>query len=124
VTDTYRHKSTGLEVQALQVDFETVDRIANWAQAQVVEEIDPISKTTQEGLNIKTPDGKKRASRGSYVVGVKGRFYVVGEEGFEEAYEPVQVRHQAASRAPEVYEMSPTDDPFEGMTRFNDGPRP
>lgn len=122
---TYRHKDTGLVVQAMQVNDETVDKISNWANgAQIVEEINPVTRDIQEALNVKTPDGTKRASKDSYVVGVNGRFYVVGKEGFESAYEPDNVPHQPASRATEQYERSLLTDPFEGMTRFNEGPKP
>lgn len=123
--DWYKHKGTGLQVQALEVNPETIDRLANWTQGQIVEEINPISKSTQEGLNIRKAKSQlKRASRGHFVIGVNGNFYIVGPEGFHEAYEPFQITEQPASRALEEYEVSPLSDPFEGMTRFDSGPRP
>ena len=122
--DKHKHIGTGLVVEALQVGPETVDRMANWAQCQIVEEINPITRDTQEALNVKTPDGKKRASRGDYVIGVNGRFYVVGEPGFLASYEPYITTPQPASRADEEYTASPFDDPFKDMTRFNEGPKP
>lgn len=86
----YVKSQTGLVVEALQVNEETVDVISNWASARIIEETDPISGEKLEALNVPTPDGTKRASRGNYVVKMNGRFFVAPGQQFERMYQPVQ----------------------------------
>lgn len=85
----YKNKKTGIVVDAMQVNENTVDEIANWTQSQIVEERDALTGEASEGLNIKTPDGKRRASRGAYVIKHGDYFYVSGGAKFEAKYEVV-----------------------------------
>ena len=120
----YQKKNGTVVVEACQVSMETVDKIANWAQAQIVEEQDAIHGEASEGLNIKTPAGKVRASAGAFVVKTGDNFYVIAPGLFEKQYsmiEPIEPQ-QRATRAME--EPPLTSDPFAGMTRFSEGPKP
>lgn len=83
----YRKRGSQIIIEAMKLSDDSVDKIANWAQAQIVEEKDALTGEASEGLNVKTPYGKKRASRGMYVVKFSGEFYVAAESSFESMYE-------------------------------------
>lgn len=84
----YRKKGhRDIFVEALQLTEDNVDTLANWTQAQIVEEMDALTHEVSEGLNIKTPNGKKRASQGMYVVKHGGYFYVSNPGAFEAQYD-------------------------------------
>lgn len=89
--ESYRKKDNRQIVHAELLTEDSVDRIANWSQSQIVEEKDALSGEAQEGLNVKTPQGKKRASLGDYVVEHAGSYYVVSESQFESLYDKVHV---------------------------------
>lgn len=83
----YRHRTKGVIVEAMKLDENNVDNIANWAQAQVVEEKDAITGDAMvESLNIKTPDGVRRCQPGQYVVMHNEHFFVATPARFEELY--------------------------------------
>lgn len=84
-----RKGSSNAIVEAVKVSSESVNEIAKWARAQVVEELDALTGDATEGLNVKTPDGKRRASRGMYVIKHGSRFYVAGGNRFESMYEAI-----------------------------------
>jgi hypothetical protein len=86
----YMNKSNGIFVEAVQLTQDNVDAVANWTQSQVVEERDMLHDTIFEGLNVKTPEGKKRCSQGMYVVKVNGNFYVTGAVAFDMQYESIR----------------------------------
>lgn len=119
----WKKKRSEVTVEACLVTEDSVNTIANWAQAQVVEEKNALSDDAREALNVKTPEGKKRASHGTYVVKHGDNFYVLAKADFELRYEPV-----IDIPLPEVVTIeehkSLINDPFEGMTRFEEGPRP
>lgn len=88
--DRYRVKKTGVFVEAAQLTEDNVDKIANWTQGQIVEEIDPITGEQQEGINVRTRDGyRTRLSRGAYVISTVDSFLVVGASAFDQLYEKV-----------------------------------
>lgn len=124
--ETYTMRGTKIAVQAALVGDDDIDEIANWCGGQVVEEKDALSGETVEGLNVKTPTGRKRASAGDYVVKHGNSFQVFTESQLLAKFNlgvPLseQVKEQKNWRHP----INPlTQDPFEGMTRFNDGPKP
>lgn len=119
----YVHKQKHLIVEAVQLTEDNIDMVSNWANgAQIVAEKDSFTHEAFEGLNIKTPKGKVRASRGQYVVKYEGHFFVANAGTFESLYshfEPIQQQKSSAVRP-----VNPIKDPFEGMTRFNEGPKP
>lgn len=122
----YVKKGTTIVVDAAKVGSENVDEIANWAQAQIVEEKDALTHRASEGLNVKTPSGKRRASRGAYVVKWAEHFFVVPGSDFEATYTPV-VPMNLVSRIVTSSDRVPDElvqDPFEGMPRFSEGPKP
>ncbi len=85
----YKKKDGVVIVEALKLgDGDNVDKIANWAQAQIVTERHAITGDPTEGLNVKTPEGKKRCSIGMYVIRVptSGQFFVMGGARFEALY--------------------------------------
>jgi hypothetical protein len=86
---TYRNKSNGVLAEAIKLEGSNVDKVANWCQAQIVEERDMYHDTMFEALNVMTSDGKKRCSQGMYVVKVADDFYVTGGVAFERLYEVV-----------------------------------
>lgn len=83
---TFSKKVGGQIVQAMQLTDDNVSALANWAQAQTVEEMDAITHEAVDALNVKTPDGIKRCSIGSYLVKKGAFFYVVGGQKFESLY--------------------------------------
>lgn len=130
----YKKRRSEIVVEACQVNEDTVDEIANWAQAQIVDEKRADSEETREGLNIKTPGGKARASQGMYVVKHNGEFHVMNSFDFEQRYEAIEEVQLPDAPIMQVtveedrYGIQGienlTNDPFEGMTRFGEGPRP
>lgn len=97
----YAKKSSGLFVEAARVSEDSVEEIASWTGGQIVEERDAITHQAIEGLNITTPEGRKRASWGAYVFKIGDEFFVAPGGQFEALY----------SRVPEV-EIA--RDPFNG----------
>lgn len=85
----YRNKQNNVIVEAVKLDQNNVDAVANWTQSQVVEERDMQHGTIFEGLNVRTLEGRKRCSQGMYVIRVVGQdnFYVSGGVAFEQLYE-------------------------------------
>lgn len=89
-TSRYQHKTKGLYVEAALLTDDNASEISNWAGgAQVVEETDAFTHARQEGLNIKTPDGNRRASVGMYVVKFEDQFFVAKPGTFAANYNPV-----------------------------------
>lgn len=104
-----------LKLQAVMLTENNTDEVANWTQAQIVIEQHPISGEESEGLNVKTPHGKERASRDDYIVCVGGNFHVVKRGAFEMQYSPVTTMVDGELKvASTKREFS---DPFEGMNR-------
>lgn len=85
----YQKKGTLIVVEALKLSVDNVAEIANWAQAQIVEEKDALNHESFDALNIKTPDGSRRCSVGMYVVKHDEYFFVAWGSQFESLYEPV-----------------------------------
>lgn len=84
----YKRKGTAAVVEAAQLTEDNASEISNWAGgAQVVEEGVSHSDEVMEGLNIKTPDGFRRASRGMFVIKFNEQFYVGQPGKFAETYE-------------------------------------
>jgi hypothetical protein len=87
---SYRKKGQGFLVEAAYLTEDNASEISNWAGgAQVVEEQIAHSDEKLEGLNVKTPEGTKRASVGMYVIKYGDDFYVSKAGAFEQNYEPV-----------------------------------
>lgn len=120
------HKKKLLVLEAVKLTEDNVDVIANWTGAQIIEEKDALSHETFEALNIKTPGGIKRASQGMYVAKFDGHFFVASAGNFESLYSPFEpikkVERVEDFKARQRAKM--IKDPFEGMTRFGEGPKP
>ncbi len=85
----YQKKGTMIVVEALKLGEDNVAEIANWAQAQIVEEKDSLNHEAFDALNVKTPDGSRRCSQGMYVI-KHGQYFFVGHgTQFESLYEPL-----------------------------------
>lgn len=127
----YQKRRSSIIVEACQVNENTVDAIANWAQAQIVEERRADTDESREGLNIKTPGGKVRASDGMYVVKHNGEFHVMTGHDFEVRYDAiidVKTPEPDKEGRHKDYGIQGIEnlitDPFQDMTRFGEGPRP
>lgn len=122
--DKYTNKTGSLILEAVQVLADNVSEISNWANgAQIVTEKDALSGDPLEALNVKTPDGMKRASRGAFVVKYGNSLAVVDETKFLSKYKLVS----GTPKPPEIIERkatSPVKDPWKGITRMNEGPKP
>lgn len=86
----YRRKGSAVEIEAAQLLEDNASEISNWAGgAQVVEETLAHSDEKLEGLNVKTPEGTKRASFRMFVVKFNDQFYVVQPGVFSDNYEEI-----------------------------------
>lgn len=103
------------KVQAVMLTPDNTDEIANWTQAQVVMEQHPFEGENMEGLNVKTPGGKKRASQGDYIVHAAGSFHVVARGSFELQYNPVVILEEDGPKP--VSTKRVFSDPFEKIDR-------
>lgn len=120
--ESYIRKGTkNLRVEAAQVGVDDIDAIANWCGAQIVEEKDALTGQASEALNVKTPTGRKRASAGFYVIKHGDTTQVLSAGEFRSHFRPVETPQAPVPAKPR---HPVTNDPFEGMTRFNEGPKP
>lgn len=120
------HKKKLLVLEAVKLTEDTIDMIANWTGAQIIEEKDALNNESYEALNIKTPGGMKRVSQGMYVAKFDGQFFVANAGTFESLYspfEPIRKVEREENLKIKARQKLITD-PFEGMTRFGEGPRP
>lgn len=86
----FKHKTKPIEVEAALLTEDNASEISNWAGgAQVVEEEHALLHTKTEGLNIKTPDGTRRASVGMYVIKLGDQFFVSQPGNFAANYLPL-----------------------------------
>lgn len=86
----YKHKTKPIQVEAALLTEDNASEISNWAGgAQVVEEENALTHARSEGLNVVTPDGKRRASVGMYVVKLDDQFFVAQPGSFTTNYEPI-----------------------------------
>lgn len=86
----YKHKTKPIQIEAALLTEDNASEISNWAGgAQVVEEEHALTHTKTEGLNIVTPDGKRRASVGMYVIKFDGQFFVAQPGAFASNYIPL-----------------------------------
>lgn len=106
-------KSPAVMVHAELLTEDNVDRLANIAQAQVIEEGTGGIKV--EALNIKTPNGKERLHQGMYLIKVGSDFYTAQAVNFEQRYEQVITLEEAQL-------TMPTDDPWEDIPRIKEVP--
>lgn len=110
----YHRKSLpGVIVEAVMMTEENVDELANWAQAQVVQE-GRVGDVMKEGLNIRTPNGRERLHIGMYLVKHAGRFYTAPATDFERQY----VVHVKPSNPTPIHKDIRIDNPWEGIPRI------
>lgn len=86
----FMKKDSGFVVEAAKVGDSDINELANWAHAYVVEEKDALTHEVFEALNVRTPEGTKRASHGMYVIKVEGHIFVSQPGAFEDKYSLVQ----------------------------------
>lgn len=121
-------RKTSIVVEAIKLTEDTVDVIANWAKGQIVEEQHPLTGEVVEGININTTSGRKRLSQGMYVIKSTAGFHVSQPGAFEATYIPVEQKKphptskDETSNRDSVHKMK--TDPWDGITRFNEGPKP
>lgn len=88
--DQYKKKIGGVIIEAVKLTEDNIDKVANWCGAQVVEEHDALQHDTIfEALNVRTPNGRVRASQGYYVIRVGRDFFVQNGTSFENMYDKV-----------------------------------
>jgi hypothetical protein len=127
VMDLFKNKTGSLVVEAVQVGEDNASEISNWANgAQIIEEKHPLTGQGIEGLNIKTASGMKRASFGDWVIKYGSLFTVAPADQFMSKYTPVvsEVAEVMSNPEPTPIAKAMSSDPFEGMTRFGEGPKP
>lgn len=79
-----------IEVDAVRLNEANAQEVAAWCHGELVEEIDPEHPDEkQPGINLRTPNGMKRASLHAYVVSYGRQFFTASNRHFEEVYEPV-----------------------------------
>lgn len=125
--DRYVNRSKGVFVEAIKLTNDNADTVSNWCGGQIVEMRDAINHDeVTEGLNIKTPHGMKRLVPGMYLLQYQGEFYLAQGAQFEANYDRMTpLGQQTLTPPPPKEEPKPlTKDPFEGMTRMNEGPKP
>ncbi len=87
-----RYKDLGaIEVEAAQITSDNVKDLTAFCGGLIVEELNPFdTHQTFVGINVPTPDGRRRASEGDYVVrNHNGEFRVFKHGAFLSMYEPV-----------------------------------
>ncbi len=123
----YRRKAVSGEVlvQAVCLSPENVGEVANWSNAQLVEEIDSLNNQKFDALNMPTPRGKVRVQLGDFVVCVAGEFVKAAPSEFRKLYEPIGSPHEPKRRGDgplsSVVDLTtttnPTANPWEGIPR-------
>jgi hypothetical protein len=58
----------GNPVQVMMLSRELAATAAAWCDGVPTEEMDPFSNATYPAVNVRTPDGAKRASLGDYII--------------------------------------------------------
>ena len=88
----YKHKETGVEVEAVQLTKENASEVADWVVGKEVEEIDALDASRHYvGLNFISWDGMARASEGDYIIkDPVGSFLSRWPEAFEANFEKVE----------------------------------
>lgn len=109
-------RSPAVIVEAVQLNAENVDEVANWAQAQIVSEGEG-RDLMHEALNVKTPNGKERLHPGMYLVKFGKDFFTMAPANFEGRYEPVP-----GKAPPPSPPTTPTDNPWGDLPRIKDVP--
>lgn len=81
----YRKKPVAIE--AVQLTRENALEVLAWINSKAT---DRLTQTFDNGLSIATLEGVMKANYGDYIVkGVKGEFYPVREDIFEQTYEEI-----------------------------------
>jgi hypothetical protein len=84
-----RYRDLGAEeVEAELLSKQNVKELAAWCNGGVVEEFDPFNPSLKTvGINVPTPDGKKRASEFDVIIrNSQGEFRVLSEWRFLQMY--------------------------------------
>jgi len=81
----YRKKPVAIE--AVQLTRENALEVLAWINSEAT---DRLTQTVDNGLSIATLEGVMKANYGDYIIkGVKGEFYPVRKDIFEQTYEEV-----------------------------------
>lgn len=109
-----KKNSPNIIVEAVRLNEDNVEAIAEWSKAEKVDEIDPEHpQETQIGLNISTPSGMSRASLGMYVAKFGRHFFVAHNRVFETIYEPVNREAPPLESAGDSRKARGFADPFD-----------
>ena len=86
-----RYRLKLVDVEAIELTPENLDRAVLWCNGRAIEEIDvEDSKKRFVGINIPTLEGVLRASETDYIVkNLRGGFTVMSKYEFESKYEMV-----------------------------------
>jgi hypothetical protein len=86
-----KYRKKPVEVEAVQLNKDNAEEIAQWCGGMVTEEIDPQDDEKRyAAINIPTLEGTMRASEGDYVIkGTQGEFYPCKPGPFADTFEVV-----------------------------------
>lgn len=90
--DRYMNKQNKVIVEAAQLMSNNAKELAEWSGSQVVQELDHILGIQMDALNVPTPAGRKRLSRGDYLVLFEGNFHLSKPTQFEAYYDRLTPR--------------------------------
>lgn len=77
-------------VEAIRLNEDNVEAVAQWCKGDTIEEIDPQHpQEMQYGINVRCQSDIKRASLGMYVIKFGKQFFVSHNRIFEATYKPV-----------------------------------
>lgn len=95
-TQTWTHKTVGVEVQAIQLTHENVQDVADWCNGLEVRELDALDPTKEfVGINVPTFEGRVRASEGDYIVkDSKGGITVRKPRGFTSLFHTSSIKEK------------------------------
>lgn len=101
-------------VEAVRLNENNAQQIAQWAGAELVEEIDPEHpEEKQPGINLWTPRGMKRASLHNYVIKYGQNFFIANNRHFETVYEPVNREETPLESSGDTRKRLGFADPFD-----------
>ena len=97
-----KYRKKPVVVEAIQLNWETWGQVVDFISREnfvsgvylhdETLEVLPLGMTSNTmGLKIKTPEGVMLAKQGDYIVkGVKGEFYPIKPDIFDQTYEPIE----------------------------------
>lgn len=107
----------GITVEAIRLNEDNVQLVAAWCSAELVEEIDPEHpEEMQQGLNVFTSTGPKRASLNMYVIRYGNSWFVSHNRPFEMKYQPANREAPPLESAGDAARQRGFSDPWGGSS--------